>query len=272
MADKTEDGSKDKTQKMVRLLKELDEKYKKVKDDRITLLNFLKTIFPSSGDAVTFLDAAPGLIDGEKLLAVYKQLETSKAKIKEDIERASKKIAEENEQLKAAERSLKQKLSEMENRTSRLETELQMQTKKQNELQKQIKQQASNEASVLLSKLKSAGLSDPYRAEFQHDKELLELKVREQADTILSLKSQLNDAQKPPIKHSTATTLKTKTKNEEVQTTIFGTATEDKVGTESSQKELTGRIRLQIKMGVDELRRKLGEVQFEYNVRMVCNA
>ncbi len=212
-----EDPNKEKIQKLTRVLKELEEKYKKIHKDRTSLLICLKQILPQSSEAATQLEAPPGQIDSEKLGGLYRVLEAEKVKEGQELIEAKKKLqtAEaENATLKEHENVLKLKIEQETARANKLETEMQNQAKKQ----------ANEGANLLLTKLKSVGLPNPppllIKSNSAKDVQALEAKIREQADLILSLKSQLTELQAVTPK-TTVSPVKTSAQDFAIQTEPF---------------------------------------------------
>ena len=245
MAEKGEDASKEKIVKLTKVLKELEDKYKKVYKDRNSLLLFIKSIIVSNSEMATLLDAPPGQVETEKMLAIYKAAESGKAKTEEDVEALKKKAqdtAMENVRLKERENEMKIKIEQMAAKITKLETELQDQAKKQ----------ANDGANVLLAKLKKAGSLDlPIKSDSIKTKASLESKIREQADLILSLKSQLSDTQS--VLSQSLTQIKPDVQSYSVQTNL-----EEEVSPVSEAEAL--------KKQLVNAQKSFEDIQAEYNV------
>ncbi len=254
MADKSEDRSKEKIAKLSRVLKELEEKYKKVMKDRTALLTLLKSALPTTAETAAQFEASAGQVDSDKLASILKQLDADKAKSAgEELEAARKKaqaLADENAVLKAAERPLKLKIGECVEKIDKLETEL----------QRQAKQQVTPEANALLAKLKSVGHPSP--PVVPDPSKELEAKMRDQLDLINTLKAQVAELQQKKETHNGQPTGKSVVTDAEAQT----------------QSATTEKDPIRLALELDTLRaelnlaqRRISELQFEYNVRKIRN-
>jgi len=192
MSEKSEDSSKEKILKLTKVLKDLEDKYKKIHKDRTSLISFIKTTLPASLELNAQLDCAPGLIDQEKLNEIKKLSDNEKQRENPEIEQFKKKITElglENIGLQEKIDNLKLNLDQEKKKSEKLEQEK----------TDQFKKQVNEGANLLLSKLKNVGnigsgttlvkINDEKK-----EKENLEQKISEQTNLILSLQTQLNDA------------------------------------------------------------------------------
>ncbi len=231
MVDKCDCGGREKLQKTVRLLKELDEKYKKVAADRAVLLAFLKSVLTPSAETAAQLEAPPGQADCEKLRSLYTRqlqsfLEPERLKVRT--------LADENVVLRENERTLKLRLPECLGKVEKLESDLRL----------HAKQQVNTEANALLAKLRS--VSHPTKPDPQ------DAKVREQADIITALKAQMaelqlkqrsvqSDSEEKPVRGSR--------KDSEAQTHTIEPSAESK-----------------LKAELEAAQRRVSELQFEFSV------
>jgi len=191
--------SEDKLTKVVKILKELEEKYKKVVKDKTNFIDFIKFIFPSEYHQKLNLDVSAGLIDLSNLQENYKiynaailteQNQKIMSKYESDIVLLKNSFKNEKDEL------LK-KLNDNENSWKLKNFELNEKIKfLENQTKNKDSDKINIDANALLLKMKKSNSGTQNNSiENKIKIEELQLKISEQNETILKLRSDLNHTQ-----------------------------------------------------------------------------
>ena len=166
-----EDDKKDKMQKLVRVLKDLEDKYKRVSRDRTGLLQFLQSVLPAKYHTNLRFDIPPGDFEDKNLASVYSReiltwIEDAKIAAQADLAREVAELRTKCETLekdnlahKGAEAALMLRLGEAETKLRQTEAAM----------AKQAQERAKTTGTLLLAKLKSATINSRCSAQATQD-------------------------------------------------------------------------------------------------------
>ena len=202
----------DKLGKVVKLLKELEEKYKKALKDKAVLFDFTKLFIPSQYHAKLPLDTPVGQLELaplQEILQAFKEEERSaqanvtialESEVKAWRDQLQVKTEEHSKQIIALEQAYRLKITELEDKIKAMDKQI----------RSHDSERANIDANALLLKMKrsnsgnNTSASANALAEKSKKAENLQAKLDEKNEIILKLKSELNAAQSIVLKHTAA--------------------------------------------------------------------
>lgn len=178
--------NKEKLGKMVKVLKELEEKYKKLLKDKNTLCDFIKNTIENEYLTKINFDTPVGQLELSKLIESYKKYQADKIKdCQSNREKDTEILTARCKQAEDECKKLEVFVNSQKNYIISLEEKFQQQ---QRENKKQEEANLNNQAATLLTKLKKTSLLKDKTKNVEE----LEAKIREQADIIYKLKSEIS--------------------------------------------------------------------------------